>query len=204
MHLVITDPPYYDAIQYGELGSLFLAWARAITKQRLRWRVDLEAEAVPNGVRGTSAEKCAKLLRQIFQETVRTLAPGGRMLITYHSTNFQGWVNLGEALQAAGLRVVALAVALSENDQDHAKRGRHGFSKDLVLECARARGNGGGPVIVLGGRRDDERELIAAGRAIAVAAGKGPSAMAEMFLREIAEFRRPRIEVPSSILRNGA
>ena len=28
--LVLTDPPYFDDVQYAELASLFLAWAQAV------------------------------------------------------------------------------------------------------------------------------------------------------------------------------
>jgi putative DNA methylase len=45
--LVLTDPPYYDDVQYAELGSLFLAWAQATGLIAKSIHVDFRSEAVP-------------------------------------------------------------------------------------------------------------------------------------------------------------
>lgn len=197
--LIITDPPYYDAIQYGELATLFLRWAEVATAERSVWHPNLKAEAVPNQKRGTGPEDYERLLREIFRETARTLAPQGRLILTYHSTDFRGWAALGSALSEAGFRVVALGVGHSENETDHAKRDRLGFTKDLMLECVKSRREAANPAIVTGIRSSEERELIAAGRAVASLGGRGSREMAEAFLKATPRLRHRRITVPQSL-----
>ncbi len=194
--LVLTDPPYYDAVQYGELAELFLAWARAVRPSVGRWRLERRAEAVPNSARGRGPKHYERLLRSIFCETARTLKPRATVILTYHSSSFRGWAALGAALYAAGLHVVGLAVAKSENGNDHSKRGRRSFTEDLILECQNARRRASeSPRVITPVREPRGLELVAAGRAIAAYGGGGFLEMAESFHRRTRSLRRRRIEI---------
>ncbi len=197
VRLVITDPPYYDAVQYGELSGLFIAWARAVTGRRRPWTVDLRFEAVPNETRKAGAKHYESLLRSIFKETARTMRDDGKLLLTYHGMDFRGWAALGRALHWAGLRVEALAVAHSENEKDHPKRNRNAFSKDLVIECGKNTSAYRAPVVVNASRRPEQRELLAAGVTIANHSGKEYAEMAQKFQQLTKRMRRRRIRVPT-------
>lgn len=197
VRLVITDPPYYDAVQYGELSTLFLTWARIVTGRERPWQLNLRLEAVPNGSRRAGAAHYERLLRSILKETGRTMRSDARLLLTYHSTDFRGWAALGRALQGAGLRVLALAVAHSENEKDHPKRNRNGFSKDLVIECDKRRQAVEAPIVVTTIRESDQRELIAAGLTIARPGYADYEAIAQKFLGLTKRMKRHRIRVPN-------
>ncbi len=164
--LVLTDPPYFDDVQYGELAALFMVWAQAIGLIADSIEVDLRSEAVANARRGTDADRYRRLLATIFRETQRTLRDDGRMILTYHNTDLRAWWALGHSLADAGFAIQALAVTWAENDADHSKRGRRGFTHDLVIECRRSVSN---EPLVLDDHSTDQQsqELIAAGRAIA-------------------------------------
>ena len=165
--LVLTDPPYFDDVQYAELAAVFLAWARAVGLVPRSAALDLRSEAVANSVRGTDADRYRALLTAILRETRRTLACEGRMILTYHNTDPRAWWALGSALRDAGFRVVALAVTHAENERDHAKRGRRAFTRDLVLECRPGARVAPSPVVVWEPDAAEANELIAAGRTIA-------------------------------------
>lgn len=197
VRLVITDPPYYDAVQYGELSALFLTWARIVTGRERPWQLNLRLEAVPNGTRRAGAAHYERLLRSILKETGRTMRRDGRLLLTYHSTDFRGWAALGRALREAGLRVLALAVAHSENEKDHPKRNRNNFSKDLVIECNKRKQAVEAPIVVTTIRASDQRELIAAGLTIAKPGFADYEAMAREFLHITRRMKRHRIRVPN-------
>lgn len=201
VRLIVTDPPYYDAVQYGELASLFLKWAEVVRGGVRNWRPDLRQEAVPNPTRRVDPGSYERIVGTIFRETARTLRPDGRMLLTFHSTDFRGWAALGNALHGAKFRIVAMGVGHSENDKDHPKRGRRSFSKDLVLECCKDRGEPVVPSVVTAVRDSEHRELIAAGRAIAMHAKDGDRAMAQSFLSMTLRMRKRRIEVAQVLLR---
>lgn len=131
--LVLTDPPYYDDVQYGELALPFTAWARQLGLCPPSMIFDTSREAVANPAR--QASHYESLLTAIFSECRRTLTEDGRLVFTFHNTKLDGWVALGRSLRAAGFQVAALAVVHAENETDHSKRNKNSFSKDLVLEC---------------------------------------------------------------------
>jgi adenine-specific DNA methylase len=197
VRLVITDPPYYDAVQYGELSALFLAWAKVVLGKRKGWEPNLRLEAVPNATRNTGSGHYERLLRSIMKETARTMRSDAKLLLTYHSTDFRGWAALGRALQEAGFRVIALAVAHSENEKDHPKRNRNGFFKDLIIECQKTR-RSTSTVVVTFLRESDQRELVAAGLTIAKYGGADYEEMAQEFLHSTRRLKRRRIRVPNS------
>jgi SAM-dependent methyltransferase len=165
--LVLTDPPYYDDVQYAELASLFLAWAQATDLIPASVHVDLRSEAVPNTLRGTDTARYCRLLSAVFSESRRTLKPGGHLVLTFHNTTGRAWWALARALGGAGFFVAALAVAHAENETDHAKRGRRAFSRDLVIECRAAPVDAAELVIAAEPGEAQSFELLAAGRAVA-------------------------------------
>lgn len=197
--LVLTDPPYFDAVQYGELAELFLAWSRAVTCRSRGWTFESRSEAVPNPSRGNTIAHHQRILRRIFQEVARTLKPAGTLLLTYHSTNFCGWAALGNALSHAGFQIVALATGHSENEKDHPKRGHLNFTTDLVLECRKNGSHANDstlPLIVTRPRTSEQRELIAAGIIIARRGNEDYPALASAFRQQTRRLRNSRIHVP--------
>lgn len=135
--LVITDPPYYDSVQYAELSRLFRVFAQSLG---LKWTNRVEAtEAVPNRRLGCSHEEYVERLQGIFAETHRTLKRHGRMLITFHDNKVVAWQAVADALRRSGWHVVSVAVVHSENEKDFAKSTTKAITVDAVFECIRAR-----------------------------------------------------------------
>ena len=165
--LVLTDPPYFDDVQYAELAALFLVWSRATGLAAESVELDLASEAVANTRRGTDVERYRELLTGILCETHRTIKPTGRMILTFHNTDLRAWWALGRALRESGFGIQALVVAWAENDVDHSKRGRLSFTRDLVIECRPDVRNANPLVIGPEGTDDETRELLSAGRALA-------------------------------------
>jgi 16S rRNA G966 N2-methylase RsmD len=204
--LVLTDPPYYDDVQYAELGSLFLTWAQATGLVAKSVHVDLRSEAVPNSTRGTGTERYCDLLTAVLAETKRTLKPSGRVVLTFHNTSGRAWWALARALGKAGFYVNALAVAHAENETDHAKRGRNSFSRDLVIECRLRIVDPAEIVIATKGDEQQSRELLAAGRTVAELCAELASGAIkrtrsyEVFGRG---YRRHLGDAPSSYIRLG-
>ncbi len=186
---VITDPPYFDSIQYAELANLYQVWSRAIGYSAGSARVAISHEAVPNGVRGTGTKEYGRILSGIFKETKRTLKPGAPVLLTFKSTNVRGWHGLACALSSAGLKVRALAVCLSENEDDHAKRGKGSLRKDLVIECYEGR-NRSAPRIVTRSKDDEDKALICAGLSLASCGRKPLGEFARDFAQRLRNASR--------------
>jgi putative DNA methylase len=194
--LVLTDPPYFDDVQYAELASLLLAWARAVGLSPDSVSVDLAAEAVANSSRGAGVPEYKLLLMGIFREAVRTLKPRGRLVLTYHNTDIRAWWALASALHEAGLSVRAVAVAEAENGTDHAKRGSNAFTSDLVIECRRTTKRAVPVSVIKSAETPEAHELLAAGRTIAKGGGLDLPSFVEQYRSERGEVATIRIRVP--------
>jgi len=164
--LVLTDPPYFAAVQYAELGELFFVWAKSARLVHWKSKVAAQREAVPNRTRGTGPRDYQRILSRVFREIRRALKPDGRLILTFQNREPLAWSALGRALRSAGFGIHALAVARAENDADHSKRDVCCFTKDLVLECRPTQVNKE-PRLVHRAHDDQDRELFAAGAALA-------------------------------------
>lgn len=192
--LVLTDPPYFDDVQYAELASLFLVWSRAVNLLPQTVTVDLRSEAVANRSRETGVGEYRSLLTKIFREARRTLKPQGRLVLTFHNTDIRAWWALSRALCSAGFGVTALAVADAENASDHPKRNSRAFTRDLVIECRP--GSVRSEPLVFSRTNDLEAdELHAAGRTLAVGGDLHIVAFIQRFVEERGSLPDPRIEL---------
>lgn len=130
--VVITDPPYLDDVQYGELARLFHAWLRVYDPSVV---IDESEEAVPNARRGTSVMDYENTIAACLRESRRTLIPDGKLVLTFHNKKLVAWRALAGAIYKAGFEVSALASIIAENGADHCKRNVTAMLHDLVIEC---------------------------------------------------------------------
>lgn len=132
--LVITDPPYFDSVQYSELSRLLLAFGHAcgLTFPRAPHMV---REAVPNNLAGRDGLHYGEVLSEIMQESSRTLKSSGRLVLTFHSRHRKAWAALTNALTIAQLNVSTSVAVHAENEFDFPKLGRHAITTDSVIEC---------------------------------------------------------------------
>lgn len=158
--IVLTDPPYFNDVQYGELARLFHYW---LGHYREIPRADEGKEAVPNSRRGNGADFYEIAITNCLRESERTLRKGGKLILTYHNRKFQAWLSLARALVESGFVVQAVAVARAENSADITKRNGRGILYDLVLECERRSESTGQIETFVAGESDEERELLAMG-----------------------------------------
>jgi hypothetical protein len=117
------------------------------------------------------------------------------MILTFHNTDLRAWWALGRALADAKFSIRALAVAWAENDADHSKRGRRGFTRDLVIEC---RGTPSGAALLVLAEHDDDDsqvyELLSAGRSVAaMPADESLDAFRERYRALRGPTKHPRI-----------
>lgn len=168
--LVLTDPPYHDDVQYGELARLFHVWLGAYDREPAN--PDEHAEAAPNPTRGADTQRYEDVVAECLAESRRTLAEGGRLILTFHNNDIAAWEALSNALRRSGFRVVGLAVVDAENAADHSKRGKKAFLCDLVIECVATAEAGAYPEVPRVSTRadtDQRKNLLAAGLAVAEA-----------------------------------
>jgi putative DNA methylase len=129
---VVTDPPYFDSVQYSDLSHFFRVW--------LQWFLPKEADwqfmPVSSAVAETEAkgEKFRAVLASILRECIRVLRrPHGRLVFTYHHWRADAWVQLALALKAAGFRLVNSYTVHSENPISVHIRQLNALKHDSIL-----------------------------------------------------------------------
>ncbi len=198
--LILTDPPYYDCVQYGELSSLFRAWTAGLGIEERAGSFVHSNEAVPKGDSRVGETAYGSKLKMIFRECARVIKDDGRLILTYHGRSLRAWSALGRALAGAGFRVIALAVAETENSKDHSKRGKRSFITDLLIECVRDETHLK-PRILSQPRTPEQRELLHVGLAMAEARKASYSSLRDSFLTRVARMRWRKISAPKPAMR---
>jgi putative DNA methylase len=115
---IITDPPYYDNVQYSELSDYFYIWLRECLHEE---HDEFEPELVPKAreiVANTTANKDEEFfvesLTNVFSECHRVLKPDGEMVFTYHHNENEAWSVILEALIRSGFTVTGAYPVQSE------------------------------------------------------------------------------------------
>jgi hypothetical protein len=186
-NIALTDPPYHDDVQYGELARLFHAWLSVYIPLE---KVDERPEAVPNSGRGSSSADYEATIAACFAESRRTLTRKGCLVLTFHNRRLAAWRALAGALCRAGFVVRALAVVRSENGNDHCKRDVNALLHDLVIECIPSASTFRRPRLAFTPHTVAEKNLAAAGFALAECVSKGDCEnLRERYRRELAALR---------------
>jgi adenine-specific DNA methylase len=135
---VITDPPYFDNIQYSELADFFYVWLRLGLKDLYPW-FNLELSSRPNEIvqnerMGKNIEFFNEGLKKVFAESHRVLKDDGLLVFTFHHNKLWAWESIGKILLDTGFYISATPVVRSEGKSGfHSSKGNIRY--DCVLVC---------------------------------------------------------------------
>jgi len=111
---VITDPPYFDSVQYSDLSHYFRVWLQWFLPNGANWKFAPLSSAVAETE--ANKDKYRIILTAIWRECNRVLRrPYGRLIFTFHHWRADAWIQLTLALKASGLRLVSSYTVHSEN-----------------------------------------------------------------------------------------
>ncbi len=135
---VITDPPYFDNVQYSELADFFYVWLRLALKDSYSWfepeLSNRPHEIVKNDKLGKTADFFNRGLRQVFTECRRVLRDDGLLVFTFHHNKVWAWEGLAQLLLDAGFYVSATPIVRSEGRGEvHSSEGNIRY--DCILVC---------------------------------------------------------------------
>lgn len=137
--LVLTDPPYFDNIDYSRLADFFYVWLRIGLKEKYSWfqphhssrKKEVTAVRSEEGIRSFTNQLCG-----VFKESYRVLKDDGVLVFTFHHTFWAAWLALKKALEEAGFKVVATHIVRSEGVTGFRKKGR--INHDACIVCRKA------------------------------------------------------------------
>ncbi len=131
---VITDPPYFDNVQYSELADFFYVWLRLGLKESYQWFVPefsrQPREIVKNDKLGKTAQFFNDGLGRVFTECNRTLKEDGLLIFTFHHKQNWAWEGIAQLLLDAGFYISATPIVRSEG-----KSGFHSSDGNIRYDC---------------------------------------------------------------------
>jgi adenine-specific DNA methylase len=151
---LIVDPPYYDAIQYGDLSDFFYVWLkRSIghlypdlfpTPLTPKKQEVIETRADKKSAEFVSHEEFEIRLQNALNEMARVTKPDGLVSIVFAHTDVEAWEHLLRALQAVGLVVSTSWPMRSERDARSTAQISAVLGSSVVLVCRKSAGQGEG------------------------------------------------------------
>jgi len=143
---VITDPPYFDNVMYGELSDFFYVWLRLFLKDRYPFfasdHTPRMAEVVKNEKGGKDQDFFLSGLAQVFSEAHRILKNEGLMAFTFHHREHEAWSSVMGAVLDAGFYVSAIYPVHSEQPTSIHIRDQRAIEYDSVVVCRKRVGDG--------------------------------------------------------------
>ncbi len=134
---IVTDPPYYDSVQYSDLASFFRVWLARLLPDEIDWVYDETQSAVAMRNNGVD-QQYVTMLSGIFKECGRVLKKDcGRMVFTFHHWDPNAWADLTIALKSAAFRLVNTYVLFSENPISIHIQNLNAITHDSILVLTR-------------------------------------------------------------------
>jgi putative DNA methylase len=113
--LIVTDPPYYDSVQYSDLAAFFRVWLARFLPDELNWTYDQSYSAVATKATDDNTGFMT-IISGIFGECSRVLKlHTGRLVFTFHHWDPNAWAELTIALKAASFKLMNSYVVFSEH-----------------------------------------------------------------------------------------
>ncbi|MDD5313332.1 MAG: hypothetical protein PHO26_09890 [Dehalococcoidia bacterium] len=129
---VVTDPPYYDSVQYSDLSSFFRVWLSHLLPDTADWAYDPSLSAVASDM--SRAGAYGQALTAIWQKCRYALRrPHGRLIFTFHHWSPAAWGELTLSLKLAGFALQNRYTISSENPISVHIRSLRALKHDCIL-----------------------------------------------------------------------
>ena len=145
--LIVTDPPYYDAIPYADTSDFFFVWNKrtgfvpeVLGPQTTDSIVPKGRELIQHTARFGGSEDNAKAhytlgMTKAFEKAHSTIADEALLVIVFAHKEPEAWEALLEAIIGAGFTVTASWPVDTEKGNRTAAQGRAALATSLWLVC---------------------------------------------------------------------
>jgi len=129
---IYTDPPFGDAIKYGDLNLLIEAWHNLFSR--------LENEVLWDELKKKTLSVYSDLMRRAFTEYYRVLKPGRWMTVVFHNSKNLVWTAIQEAIGSAGFVVADVRTLDREQGSFNQVTAAGAVKQDLVISAYKPNG----------------------------------------------------------------
>ena len=172
---VLTDPPYFGNVQYGELMDFCYVWLRALLGEEAvgfeRVSSRDAGELTGNRTEGRTLEHFTEGLAAVYTKMATALKPCAPLAFTYHHNKLEAYEAIGVAILDAGLTCSASLPCPAEMGGSIHIHGTGSSIVDSVFVC---RSTGSAPKETLCRNADELVALVAKELAELTEAGMTP------------------------------
>ena len=129
---IYTDPPFGDAVKYGDLNLLIEAWHNLFSR--------LENEVLWDELKQKTLSVYSDLMRRAFTEYYRVLKPGRWMTVVFHNSKNLVWTAIQEAIGDAGFVVADVRTLDREQGSFNQVTAAGAVKQDLVISAYKPNG----------------------------------------------------------------
>ena len=132
MDAIVTDPPYFDNLDYGELGDFYYQWLKLALDGTSPFDQEYSLKAsdlARIAALNEDSSQFSKELSRVLRQAIEHLEPEGVVAFSYHHAKSQAWECLAEALRNASLVPYKLRFVRSELDN-----GFHSSSGNIKID----------------------------------------------------------------------
>ena len=140
--LILTDPPYGDDVQYGELSEFFYVWVYRVLKDyfpELPPRVNLDEDFCESwgrfGNKKLASEFFGKGLKKSFVSMNEKLKDDGLLVVFFAHSSTKAWNIFLESIRIAKFKVVSSYSIHTENPSNIIAQGKTSFMSSIVVVC---------------------------------------------------------------------
>ena len=135
---VITDPPYFDFINYSELSDFFYAWLKTALPDDPLFA---EKNSRRKGeVQNSDKNVFSNQLQRVFSECARVMKKDATLSFSFHHSRSDGWTAIRNAIEGAGLHVVEVNPVYAELSASTPKAAaKEPISIDMMIVCSKKR-----------------------------------------------------------------
>ncbi|MFC1705449.1 DNA methyltransferase [Planctomycetota bacterium] len=126
---IYTDPPFGDAIKYGDLNLLLEAWHRLSSQ--------LDEEVLWDKAKGKDLATYTAMMRDAFAVYRRSLKPGRWITVVFHNSKNVVWTAIQEALGNAGFVVADVRTLDRKQGTFNQVTAARAVKQDLVISAYR-------------------------------------------------------------------
>lgn len=109
--IVLTDPPYYDSVDYTGLSEFFRPWLESLLRVTFSEHISLKNEDGLEAIVDMSKKSVKdhdhyqSVMTGVLKEVKRVLKNDGSALLLYSHKTFEGWKVIADSFVGAGLFV---------------------------------------------------------------------------------------------------
>jgi len=140
--LILTDPPYGDDVQYGELSELFYVWIYRALKEyfpELPSRAPLDEDFCESwgrfGGQKLAVDFFAKGLKKSFVSMNDKLKDDGLLVVFFANSSTEAWNLFLESIRAAKFKVISSYAIHTESPTKVINTGKTTFVSSIVVVC---------------------------------------------------------------------